>query len=61
MNILNCKAETEGSLGDRRIASPELAAVLLLESKVFESLGMNFCASMIRCSKTVILAPGSSW
>ena len=61
VNVLNCKAECEGALGDRRIAGPELAAVLRAGSKVFESLGMNFILSMIRCSKTVILAPGSSW
>ena len=58
---MKCRAENEGALGDRRIAGTELAAVLAQESKIFQSLGVDFVKSMIRCSKTVILAPGSSW
>ena len=61
VNTLKWRAENEGALGDRRIAGTELAAVLVQESKIFQSLGVDFVKSMIRCSKTVILAPGSSW
>jgi hypothetical protein len=61
VHTLKCRAENEGALGDRRIAGTELAAVLAQESKIFQSLGVDFVKSMIRCSKTVILAPGSSW
>ena len=48
-----------GALGDRRVGS-ELAATLI-KQPVLGSLGLNFCASLVKVSKTVLLSPGSSW
>ena len=48
-----------GALGDRRVGS-ELAATLI-KQPVLGSLGLNFCASLIKVSKTILLSPGSSW
>ncbi len=54
------KAGGGSSQNDKRVGS-ELAYIIFRESRFFQSLGQPFCSFLIRCSKTVILAPGSSW
>ena len=55
------QSSRDGSGGDDSRVGPELAAVLMRENRIFASLGQDFCASLIRCAKTVVLPAGTSW
>ena len=55
------QSSRDGGGGDHSRVGPELAAVLMRENRIFASLGQDFCASLIRCAKTVVLPAGTSW